>query len=123
MKTYDATFIFSTGLDQPEIDNGIGAVRSEIEKLGGSAEQVVSLGRRSFARTMNKQNEGIFVMMRFNLDPTKMDALNGRLKLNTSIFRTQILVAGSSPLNASGQKKEKAEAEAVSATAEEGSNG
>ena len=72
MKKYDALYIF------------VGIV-------GGNVLEKVSLGRRSFSRPMGKRDSGVYVKVRMELDPAKVDELVNRYHLVEEVFRVQIL--------------------------------
>jgi ribosomal protein S6 len=58
---YEGLFIFPEMLEDEQLDQAIDAVKTEIEKLGGSLESSTRLGKRSFARPMRKKKAGIYV--------------------------------------------------------------
>ncbi|MDA1044950.1 MAG: 30S ribosomal protein S6 [Verrucomicrobia bacterium] len=97
MKIYDAMFIFATSLDQPELDKCTESIHAEIERQGGRLVESQVVGRRTFARPMKKAHEGSYVRMRIEMDPAGVSDFTNRLKLNTQIFRAQILVSDGQP--------------------------
>lgn len=94
LKAYEMMLIFDAGSDAAALDAILKRVDAEIQRAGGAVESTRMLGRRMFARTLKKRDEGQYVTMRANLEPTRMDDLKMRLKLNTDIFRMQILRGG-----------------------------
>lgn len=94
MKTlYEGLFIFPELLDEEQLDQAIDAVKTELEKLGGSLESSTRLGKRSFARPLRKKKAGNYVVIMFELDGDQIDALKHRLKLATNVFRAQFVKA------------------------------
>ena len=94
MKTlYEGLFIFPETLDEENLDQAIARVKEELEKLGGSLESTTRMGKKNFARPLKKQKAGLYVVMTFNLEGTKIDALKKRLKLSTNVFRSQFVLA------------------------------
>ncbi|MDH3346080.1 MAG: 30S ribosomal protein S6, partial [Kiritimatiellaceae bacterium] len=60
---YEGLFIFPETLDEEQLDQAIDAVKTEVEKLGGSLESSTRLGKRTFARPMKKKKAGIYTIM------------------------------------------------------------
>ncbi|HEY5653615.1 MAG TPA: 30S ribosomal protein S6 [Pontiella sp.] len=93
MNTYEGLFIFPEALDEEGLDQAIGRVKEELEKLGGSIESTARMGKKTFARPLKKQKAGLYVVIMFKLDGTQMDAFKLRLKLTTNVFRHQFVEA------------------------------
>ncbi len=97
MNKYEAMIIFRESLKETDWDAAVDAVRVEIEKLGGAVSSCTRLGKREFARPMQKQQSGHYALMAFALDGEKVAPLQARLKLNTDVFRVQVVVAPPAP--------------------------
>ena len=93
MNKYEAMIIFPESLKEEQLDGSLDKVVAEIEKTGGKVDAKTRLGRRSFARRMDKQSGGQYMVVTFRLDGGKLSALQGRFKLNEEIFRVQIVRA------------------------------
>lgn len=91
MNVYEGMYIFPEDVNDDVLEDGIKAAREEIEKLGGQVDSVTRLGRRGFARMLRKKEAGLYVVIGFQLDGDKVQALNNRYKLTDKIFRTQIV--------------------------------
>jgi ribosomal protein S6 len=105
VKTYEGTIIFPSSLMDEQINQSLDKVKSEIEKLKGAVKQVITLGRRNFARRMKKQDNGQYICLRFELPPGNMEALRVRLKMNEDITRIQIVDAEDLPLPLTRQER------------------
>jgi small subunit ribosomal protein S6 len=92
LKTYEAMFIFPASLNDEGIEAAIDRIKGELENKGGSVTKVENMGRRAFARPMDKKNSGIYVRLTCELVPSSVDALLARFKLNEDIFRVQIIL-------------------------------
>ncbi len=90
---YEGLFIFPESLDEEGLDQAIGRVKEELEKLGGSIESTTRMGKKAFARPLKKQKAGLYVVIMFKLEGTKLDAFKARLKLTTNVFRHQFVEA------------------------------
>lgn len=93
MNKYEAMIIFPDAVKDEALDAALEKVEAEIEKSGGKVESKTRMGRRQFARPMDKQTSGQYMVVNFKLDGGKLTALQGRFKLNEEIFRIQIVKA------------------------------
>jgi len=90
---YEAMIIFRESLKDTEWDGAVEAVRAEVEKLGGKVTSSTRLGKREFARPMQKQQGGHYGLIAFQLEGDKVAALQARLKLDEQVFRVQVVTA------------------------------
>ena len=91
MKKYDGLYIFAGSAKDDVLDKQIDKARNEITRLSGNVLNTVVLGKKTFARPMHKRDNGVYVKIRFELDPLQVTALVGRYHLIEDIFRVQIL--------------------------------
>jgi ribosomal protein S6 len=91
MKKYDALYIFVGVTKDDVLEANLEKALSEVSRLGGNVLEKVSLGKRSFSRPMKKRESGVYVKVRFELDPQKVTELVNRYKLVEEVFRVQIL--------------------------------
>ena len=89
---YEGLFIFPETLDEENLDLAVARVKEELEKLGGTLESTTRMGKKNFARPLKKQKAGLYVVLMFNLEGSKIDAFKARLKLSTNVFRAQFVV-------------------------------
>ena len=90
LNTYEGLFIFADTLKEEELTAVMDRVEAEIARQGGSISGSKKLGRRNFARTMSKRDSGLYVRVVFELEPSKVSALQARLLLSDDVFRVQI---------------------------------
>ena len=93
MKKYEAMIIFRETLKETDWDGAGDGVRAEIEKLGGKLTSSTRLGKREFARPLQKQYSGHYGLIAFRLAGDKVAALQARLKLDERVFRVQVVAA------------------------------
>ncbi|MBR4476059.1 MAG: 30S ribosomal protein S6 [Kiritimatiellae bacterium] len=91
MKKYDALYIFVGVTKDDVLEANLETALAEVARLGGNVLEKVSLGKRSFSRPMKKRESGVYVKVRFELDPLKVTELVNRYKLVEEVFRVQIL--------------------------------
>ena len=127
MKKYDALYIFVGIAKDDALEANLEKALAEVTRLGGKVITQDSLGKRSFARPMKKRDSGVYVKVRFELDPEKVDELVKRYQLVEEVFRVQFLavderreakIAAERQVRAERQaKKEAAQAAAAAAQA------
>ena len=119
MKKYDALYIFVNAAREDAIEPLLEKVSGDITRLGGTVLGSELLGRKTFARVMKKKEGGVYVRVRFELDPAKVAELRARYALNDEIFRVQILAVDDRRealvVEQNARRKAKAEAEAAAA--------
>ncbi len=91
MNKYDGLYIFASSAKDDVLDKQIDKARGEITRLSGNVLSTDVLGKKSFARPMRKRDSGVYVKIRFELDPLQVSTLVGRYHLVEDIFRVQIL--------------------------------
>jgi small subunit ribosomal protein S6 len=91
MKKYEGMYIFANVAKDDSIDGLIEKASSEITRLNGKVLTTSVLGKKSFARQMQKKDGGVFVKIRFELNPAQVVTLQGRYRLLEDFFRVQIL--------------------------------
>ena len=90
MNTYEGLFIFADTLKEDEFKEVQDRALAEIERQGGKLLGAKKLGRRSFARAMNKRDSGIYLRAVFELAPESVTPLLARYNLSEDVFRIQI---------------------------------
>lgn len=91
MKKYDAMYIFANVAKEDSIDGLVEKASNEITRLNGKVLSTTVLGKKSFARTMQKKESGVYVKIRFEIDPAQVALLQSRYHLLEEFFRVQIL--------------------------------
>jgi ribosomal protein S6 len=91
MKKYDALYIFVGIAKDDALEANLEKALAEVTRLGGNVLEKVTLGKRAFSRPMKKRENGVYVKVRMELDPLKVDELVNRYHLVEEVFRVQIL--------------------------------
>ena len=91
MKKYDALYIFVGIAKDDVLEANLEKALAEVTRLGGNVIEKVQLGKRMFSRPMKKRESGVYVKVRLELDPAKVDELVKRYKLVEEVFRVQFL--------------------------------
>ena len=121
MKKYDALYIFVNAPKDEGLDHLIERVGAEITRLGGQLIGSESLGKRNFARPMKKRESGVYIRIRFEMDPDKVAALRARYAIMEEVFRVEVLSVDERReqmvIEQTARRKAKAEAAAAAAEA------
>lgn len=96
MKKYDGLYIFAGSAKDDVLEKQIEKACGEITRLSGKILNTDVLGKKTFARTMKKRDSGVYVTVRFELDPQQVTALKNRYRLMDEVFRVQILAVDES---------------------------
>ena len=91
MKKYDGLYIFAGQAKDDVLDAQIQKALAEVTRLGGNGLTQEVLGKRDFAHPMHKRTNGVYVLVRFEFDPSKVRELVNRYRLVEEVFRVQIL--------------------------------
>ena len=94
MKPYEALFILAETVRDENVEEFAAKIRAEIERAGGTIEQTLPMGRRSFASALKKREGGVYLRIDFQIEPDKLAGIQSRLKLNEDIFRMQMVGVG-----------------------------
>jgi len=120
MKKYDALYIFVNAPKDEAAEPLTEKVGAEITRLGGVILGSEMLGRKTFARELKKHESGLYVRVRFELDPAKVAELRARYALAEDVFRVQILAVDDRRealvVEQQARRRAKAESEAAAAT-------
>ena len=113
MKKYDALYIFVGIAKDDALEANLDKALAEVKRLGGNVLEKVQLGKRVFSRPMKKRDSGVYVKVRLEMDPSKVDELVKRYKLVEEVFRVQILaVDDRREAKIAGERAERAEIQA-----------
>ncbi len=90
MNRYEAMVILSERLTEEEIEKGLASFCKLVKERGGSTNRPTRLGRRPFARPLNKETSGEFVLVTLTIDPQQLVELRERIRHDELLFRVQI---------------------------------
>ena len=91
MKLYEGMFILDPHLKDEELKSLISEIEDEIKKLKGTILESRNLGKKRMAYAINKQPDGYYLILYFNLDSLALDTLNQKLRIKERLFRSLIL--------------------------------
>ena len=90
MKKYDGLYIFAGQAKDDILEGMIAKALADVTRLEGKVLAQEVLGLAKFAHPMRKRENGVYVQVRFELDPAKVSELVNRYRLVEEVFRVQI---------------------------------
>jgi ribosomal protein S6 len=97
MTLYEAMLIIPDRFQEDELDGVLKGARAEIEALGGEVVSSIRLGRRQFARELDKSDHGHYAVINFSMGSEHIPALHVKYKLSDDILRVQIVRSRPAP--------------------------
>lgn len=92
MKTYIGLYIFAGNAKDEVLDKLVEKATAEITALSGKIVSTETLGKKNFAHLMHKRDCGVYVRVRFEIDPAQIVTLTNRYRLMDEVFRVQFNV-------------------------------
>ncbi|GAA3364488.1 hypothetical protein GCM10020366_60550 [Saccharopolyspora gregorii] len=90
MRHYELMVILDPSLDERTVPQSLENFLKVIRNDGGSVEKLDVWGRRRLAFEIEKQAEGIYVVVDINSEPASIKELDRQLNLNETILRTKV---------------------------------
>lgn len=91
MNRYEAMVILPESLTEDEIEAGLTRLTDALKAQQGEiAGKPSRMGRKTFARPMDKQTVGEYALLRFSMPGDKVDPFLKSLKRDEAIFRIQV---------------------------------
>ena len=93
MRAYELMVIFNPGVDERTVGPSMEKLLAQVTDQGGSVENVDIWGKRRLAYEIQKQSEGIYVVVNMHTTPEVANEITRLLSLNESVMRTKLLRA------------------------------
>ena len=87
MRTYEALFIVKPDQSDDEVQTIATEVEGLVTEAGGAIVRSEIWGKRRLAYDVSGSNEGIYVLLRFDSEPTFVDKLESYFRLSEVIVR------------------------------------
>ncbi len=87
MRNYELMFIVHPDLDESAFNEVVERVKSWITDAEGKVTKVDYWGKRKLAYPIRKQNEGQYVLMKTEMNPSFCAALDRNLRLSEPVMR------------------------------------
>jgi small subunit ribosomal protein S6 len=86
-RLYESTFIVNAALDDAQIDAVIEKAKDVITKNGGELRDIAKWGRKRFAYSIKKKNNGFYVVTEFNATGDVVSKLERHYQLDENVIR------------------------------------
>lgn len=87
MRTYEELFILKTGLPEEEVTALIDQVSGVITTSGGTILKTDNWGTRKLAYRVQKQAEGVYVLIQFTSGPAVVKEVERRLRVQDNVLK------------------------------------
>ena len=91
MRTYEALYIVQPDVGDDEIQTIADGVASIVSDDGGTIVRSDIWGKRKLAYPVLKHTEGVYVLLRFEAEPTVLPKIEGHIRLTDPIIRHLIV--------------------------------
>jgi small subunit ribosomal protein S6 len=93
VREYETVFIIDPSCDESQVEQEINTVKEIIAAADGKVLEAESWGKRRLAYDIKKKKEGTYAFVSFSGEPSVLQELNRRLKLNELILRHLVVVS------------------------------
>jgi len=87
MREYELVFIVRPDLDDNAFKETVEKVKSWITESGGTVTKTDIWGKRKMAYAIRKQNEGVYVLLKIQMDPAFSATLERNLRFLEPVMR------------------------------------
>lgn len=91
MRTYEMMVILSPDVDERTVAPALQKLLKVVPDNGGTVDKTDIWGKRRLAYDINKQSEGIYVVIDMTTTPDIAAELDRQLSLNETVMRTKLL--------------------------------
>ena len=91
MRSYEMVFIVRPDLEGDDLDDVMSDVGEIVKRNDGEVTKVEPWGLRKLAYPIKKEQEGRYVLMNFELEPSRVKELERILRLNESVIRHLVI--------------------------------
>lgn len=90
-RNYEALIVLDTKGKEETIDSLVSTISKDMEKSGLKLEQIDNLGKRKFPFNPRHVEAGHFVKIQFKGEPSALDGLRSKLRLNENVYQQYYL--------------------------------
>jgi small subunit ribosomal protein S6 len=94
LKDYELVVIFRPILEEQPLEQEIEKVSGVIKDQNGKILEVDRWGKKPLAFEMQRERNGVYVLIRFRGEASSLSELNRLLRLNEQVLRHRVLLAG-----------------------------
>jgi small subunit ribosomal protein S6 len=86
-RQYEATIVLDTKGKEDSVETLVSQVSRSFEENGAKLSQVDNLGKKKFPYSPRNVESGYFVTFLFDAEPTALDKIQAKLKLNENVYQ------------------------------------
>ncbi len=90
MRNYEIMFIFDPALGEAKIKKTADGLKEAVEVLKGKA-QIDLWGKKELAYPIKKKNDGVYFLMKVEIEPDALAVFERKLKLREEVMRYLII--------------------------------
>ena len=87
MRDYELMIVFDPDLEDAAVEAMTGRVSSLVSQRGGTVNTNEAWGRRRLAYPIGRHRDGIYWLMRFDVEPAAVADIERMLKLSEAVIR------------------------------------
>jgi len=95
MKVYELTFILNPNLDDRSVEAEVDKLVQQLKAHGGNVVEIQRLGVRRMQYQVKKHNQGNYITIYYQSNPSVPKQLETGMKLNESVLRFLTVVLSS----------------------------
>ena len=91
MRIYEATYILDPDMEDEELTQIQEKFSNMITKSGGEIVNVDNWGKRKLAYEVKGKTEGVYIVMRINVDETTQNTLKRNFNISDKVLKSLII--------------------------------
>ena len=92
MKKYETVIVFDSSLDEEKISTKLQDVERRVREGGGEVQSTSNWGKRKLAYSMDKKDNGIYVLLQYTSPGTAIAEVERGLRLDETVLRHMTVV-------------------------------
>ncbi len=111
MRTYEALYIVKPDLGDDEIQTIAKETEALVTDNGGAIVRSETWGKRKLAYKVEQCTEGVYILLRFEAEPTFITRLEGYFRLSEAVIRDLVVYFDEKTLRLEAEQQLRVEAE------------
>ena len=91
MRAYEMMVILDPSVEERSVGSSMEKILKQVTVAGGTVDNIDVWGKRTLAYQINKNDEGIYVVVNAHTTPEVIQEIDRQLNLNESVLRTKVL--------------------------------
>ncbi len=87
MNKYELMFIIASDVSEEKREELIAKQKAYVEAHKGNVEGIDKIGMKKLAYPINFKNEGFYVLMNIEMDPSEIDAMSKLMNITDGLIR------------------------------------